>query len=117
MKFRKIFRWQTSFDRFFFSQEGKLLQFVKDLHSEKLHRDFHNPPPATQPPTTTTASSNDGGESKGKHIPKTSSTGNSESANSANQFLRSNHDPSQPPESVFVRLSPNRARYSFRDEL
>lgn len=99
------------------SQEGKLLQFVKDLHSEKLHRDFHNPPPATQPLPTTTASSNEGGESKGKHIPKTSSTGNSESANSANQFLRSNHDPSQPPESVFVRLSPNRARYSFRDEL
>lgn len=99
------------------SQDGKLLQFVKDLHSEKLHRDFHNPPPPTQQPPVTTVSSNDGGESKGKHIPKTSSMGNSDSGNSANQFLRSNHDPSQPPESVFVRLSPNRARYSFRDEL
>ena len=28
-------------------KDGKLLQFVKDLHSEKLHQDFHNPTPAT----------------------------------------------------------------------
>ena len=25
-------------------QEGRLLQFVKDLHSGKLHREFHNGP-------------------------------------------------------------------------
>ncbi|CAF4380334.1 unnamed protein product, partial [Adineta steineri] len=28
--------------------DGKLLQFVKDLHSEKLHKDFHQPPKAVQ---------------------------------------------------------------------
>jgi endoplasmic reticulum resident protein 44 len=100
------------------SHDGKLLQFVKDLHSEKLHRDFHNPPPPTQPTTTTIAAAHDGGDSKSKHIPKTSSTGNADaSSNSANQFLKSGSQPSSPPESVFVRLSPNRARYSFRDEL
>jgi hypothetical protein len=60
----------------------------------------------------------DGGDSKSKHIPKTSSTGNADaSSNSANQFIKSGSNPSSPPESVFVRLSPNRARYSFRDEL
>ena len=44
------------FSRLFFRHDGKLLQFVKDLHSEKLHRDFHNPPPSTQRPTTTISS-------------------------------------------------------------
>jgi endoplasmic reticulum resident protein 44 len=99
------------------SQDGKLLQFVKDLHSEKLHRDFHNPPPPTQQTPTTTVVI-DGGDSKSKHIPKTPSVGNADSStNTANQFLKAGSNPSSPPESVFVRLSPNRARYSFRDEL
>ncbi|CAF0979424.1 unnamed protein product [Adineta ricciae] len=96
------------------SKDGKLLQFVKDLHSEKLHRDFHNPPPPTQQqPTTTVPSVGESGDSKSKHIPKTSS----DASASANQFLKHGADPSVPPESVFVRLSPNRQRYSFRDEL
>lgn len=69
------------------SIDGKLLQFVKDLHSGKLHQDFHNPP------TTTKRSNN---------------------ANSKNVKAG---DPSSPPESVFVRLTPSRQRYSFRDEL
>ncbi|CAF1105291.1 unnamed protein product [Adineta steineri] len=101
------------------SKDGKLLQFVKDLHSEKLHRDFHNPPPATQPTTTTTVSPNaDGSESKSKHIPKTSSTANvDQPANNAKQFLNPGSHSSAPPESVFIHLSPNRQRYSFRDEL
>ncbi len=100
-----------------FRQDGKLLQFVKDLHSEKLHRDFHNPPPPTQQTPTTTVVI-DGGDSKSKHIPKTPSVGNADSStNTANQFLKPGSNPSSPPESVFVRLSPNRARYSFRDEL
>ncbi len=60
----------------------------------------------------------DGGDSKSKHLPKTSSVGNADaSSNSANQFLKTGSNPSTPPESVFVRLQPNRARYSFRDEL
>ena len=64
----------------------------------------------------------DTGDSKGKadtvHIPKTSSTGNvGSSAQASDQFLKSRSNPSSPPESVFVRLSPNRQRYSFRDEL
>ena len=96
--------------------EGKLLQFVKDLHSEKLHRDFHNPPPATQPTTAAPVVSD--GDSKNKHIPKTSSSNQADvSSNSANQFLKTGSNPSKPPESVFIRLSPSSQRYSFRDEL
>lgn len=54
-----------------FRENGKLLEFVKDFQSGKLHKDFHN------------------------------------------QLKIS----SSPPESVFVRLTPSRQRYSFRDEL
>ena len=33
---------------FFISVPGKLKQFIDDLHSGKLHQDFHNPPPDDQ---------------------------------------------------------------------
>ena len=53
----------------------------------------------------------------GVHLPKTSSVKGSVSAEASNKFLNSDSQPSSPPESVFVRLTPNRQRYSFRDEL
>lgn len=43
--------------------------------------------------------------------------GTADSSSNANQFLKTGSNPSSPPESVFVRLTPNRQRYSFRDEL
>jgi len=82
----------------------KLLQFVKDLHSGKLHQDFHNPQPVT------TAKSVVGDpKSKGDtpHIPKTSASNQNEDHDST----------SDPPDSVFIHLAPSRQRYSFRDEL
>jgi len=78
------------------SNDGKLLQFVKDLHSGKLHHDFHNPP---KPTTQTIIQNNVDSSDK-----------------SAKQFLNGNN-PSIPPDSVFIRLVPSRRRYSFRDEL
>lgn len=69
------------------SVPGKIHQFITDLHSGKLHRDFHNP---TQPPQT------------GTEAP--------------HQQQRRNVDGS-PPESEFKKLAPGRSRYSFRDEL
>lgn len=98
------------------SNDGKLLQFVQDLHSEKLHRDFHNPPPSTTQKSIEKKVEDDSVKVDGVHIPKTSSTSNKEqSGEESKRFLGS--DPSSPPESVFIRLSPNRQRYSFRDEL
>jgi hypothetical protein len=32
---------------YLFRVPGKLYEFVKDLHSGKLHKDFHNPPPVS----------------------------------------------------------------------
>jgi hypothetical protein len=51
IKSRSFFVHRTRNRRFSFvvlasRKDGKLLQFVKDLHSEKLHQDFHNPTPA-----------------------------------------------------------------------
>ncbi|CAF1534797.1 unnamed protein product [Rotaria sp. Silwood1] len=101
------------------SVDGKLLEFIKDLHSGKLHKDFHNPPPPTQQTSTTTiVSVADDGDSKTKHIPKTPSNDNIDSASSSmNNLDKSGSHQSSPPESVFIRLTPNRQRYSFRDEL
>jgi len=92
------------------STDGKLLQFVKDLHSGKLHQDFHNP----SLPTTSSANNIIQDKSDSGHIKKNSVVGNDGS--SANQFLKGNN-PSSPPESIFIRLTPSRQRYSFRDEL
>ncbi|KAL5005569.1 hypothetical protein ScPMuIL_016727 [Solemya velum] len=81
---------------------GLLKQFVLDLHSGKLHREFHHGP---DPTTTSAPQLEDGGEDKTEqHIP---------------------HDPSEkpkqptsPPESTFNKLKPSRNRYTLlRDEL
>ena len=35
---------------FIYSTPGKLQQFIDDLHSGKLHREYHNGPDPTEPP-------------------------------------------------------------------
>lgn len=73
---------------------GKLKQFLKDLHSGKLHREFHyGPDPATDPPQqidhqTGGDSNNDDGSKK----------------------------PTQPPESTFKKLAPSKNRYTLLDK-
>jgi len=88
------------------SVNGKLLQFIKDLHSGKLHQDFHNPPP---PSAHIIPQENVDIKSQG-------TINDGSPGQAANQFLKLNNAPS-PPESVFIRLTPSRQRYSFRDEL
>ncbi|CAF1043121.1 unnamed protein product [Adineta ricciae] len=70
------------------SINGKLVEFVRDLHSGKLHRDFHEK-------STNLHENVDTGENSDMKLSKTNF----------------------PPESIFVRLTPSRQRYSFRDEL
>ncbi|CAF1275180.1 unnamed protein product [Adineta steineri] len=93
------------------SVDGKLLQFVKDLHSEKLHKDFHQPPKAVQKSVDSNSKNVESDKSK-----DLSSVNKDISGKNANKFLEVNHV-SSPPESVFIHLSPSRSRYSFRDEL
>jgi len=87
---------------------GILKQFVEDLHSGKLHREFHHgPDETTQPPISIDQQDSDDGSPEAKNIPRdpTSETPKQK-------------QPTSPPESTFIKLAPARNRYTFaRDEL
>jgi endoplasmic reticulum resident protein 44 len=96
--FRHMYVFPHEFNKL--SENNNLLIFVQDLHSGKLHREFHNgpDPTTTQPPKPIA-------NSETEHIPK----------------LSEKHDDSQqhqkrstPPESVFIKLAPSRERYSLK---
>ncbi|KAL8574530.1 hypothetical protein ACOMHN_057529 [Nucella lapillus] len=81
------------------STPGLLKQFIEDLHSGKLHREFHHGPDPSPP-----ASSD--GDAQG-HIPKDKALQDSQGQKQT-----------QPPESTFRKLAPSRNRYTIlRDEL
>lgn len=121
---------------------GKLTQFVKDLHSGKLHQDFHNPPPEEEeehiqeipeapkaaeqekPPVMTMVA--DGviresvpEEKKARKDSESTGSGAEEESGSASS--------SSPPETIFQKLAPSENRYTllhwrdysgnYRDEL
>lgn len=76
-----------------------LNQFVADLHSGKLHREFHNgPDPTEAPPVTQPAIDTASG-----HIPKVNEPKGVPAKKS-----------STPPDSVFVKLGPSNNRYSLK---
>jgi endoplasmic reticulum resident protein 44 len=78
---------------------GKLRQFVLDLHSGKLHREFHNGPDPTRSPPSP-------GQPPSNNQPGQGGPPGSE------QQQRTD-----PPESVFQKLKPNENRYTLiRDE-
>ncbi|VIO95343.1 Thioredoxin family protein [Brugia malayi] len=74
---------------------GKLRQFVLDLHSGKLHREFHHSPDPTQSSV----------------LPASSETTFEKETKGT--------DKSQPPTSIFKQLKPSETRYSllYKDEL
>lgn len=83
--------------------DGKLLAFVKDLHSGKLHREFHNGPDHQHAPASTGGSQQPSAEAGGER------GGAGEQAGKAN-----------PPDSTFKNLHPMESRYTllrYRDEL
>jgi len=93
----------TAFGCFFCREEGLLKQFVDDLSSGKLHREFHNGPDPTQSPALQVKQGNDG------HI-------NREPTPAEKPMAPKN--PTQPPESVFQKLKPSHNRYTvLKDEL
>jgi len=85
--------------------KGSLLkQFIGDLHSGKLHREFHHGPDPMEKKLEEDAPAE---ESKGEeHIQKDDANGDKPSK------------PTTPPESTFKKLAPSRNRYTIlRDEL
>lgn len=95
--------------------DGQLLKnFIADLHSGKLHREFHNGPDPTEAPAKTDEPNDKNEESKPNpdvevgtaHIPKEKEGQKEEKKRTA------------PPESTFKKLAPSRNRYTLiRDEL
>lgn len=89
---------------------GLLSQFIADLHSGKLHREFHHGPDPTTPYPTPPAPGSDNAdqkpEEKTDHIPHDVNQDNAPK------------QPTSPPESTFRKLAPSRNRYTIlRDEL
>ena len=81
-------------------QEGRLLQFVRDLHSGKLHREFHNGP--------------------GSLIIETLDFENfnlDETNQAAADLEATTAEPALETDSVFKRLKPSKHRYSVHEEL
>jgi len=85
-------------------KKGALLkQFIADLHSGKLHREFHHGPDKTEEPQEEKEPTSDGG-----HINK-DEEGDADIKPKA---------PTTPPESTFKKLAPSKDRYTIlRDEL
>jgi len=77
---------------------GKLKSFLKDLHSGKLHREFHyGPDPATEGPEQI--------EDKSGHV-------------HGQEGSNGDKKPTAPPESTFKKLAPSKNRYTLlKDEL
>ncbi|XP_028513934.1 endoplasmic reticulum resident protein 44 [Exaiptasia diaphana] len=93
---------------------GKLKQFVFDLHSGKLHREFHHGP--DEPKQT------DAVGSQGDQGTADMGTGNPGSEDGSNKQVESGSGDrktkTSPPETVFKKLSPSYNRYTLlRDEL
>ncbi|PVD38973.1 hypothetical protein C0Q70_01598 [Pomacea canaliculata] len=93
---------------------GLLKQFIDDLHSGKLHREFHHgPDPTTADPIPPAPNDqNEAEEKKAEHIPKSTDDDIQPQQFQQQQRL------TEPPESTFKKLAPSRNRYTIlRDEL
>lgn len=86
---------------------GKLKSFVADLHSGKLHREFHYGKDSSSSEETPKTSDHEHGKSTG------------ESIKSAENRIDADTDESSPPDSTFIKLAPSEKRYTIieRNEL
>lgn len=82
---------------------GKLKKFVADLHSGKLHREFHYGPDLSEDKSET-------------DVPIEKKAEDSEQLN--DNRIDENRDESLPPDSTFIKLAPSEQRYTIlRNEL
>ncbi|CAH3159572.1 unnamed protein product [Porites lobata] len=94
---------------------GKLPKFVADLHSGKLHREFHHgPDPEEQteePQTPDTGTTGTDGQGDGTETQTETDSGRATSGSGKKEQT-------SPPETVFKKLAPSYNRYTLlRDEL
>lgn len=68
---------------------------MEDLHSGKLHREFHNGPDPTPEPSKVEPSNDN-------HLPNVKDDSHKPKS------------PTTPPESVFIKLAPSKDRYSIK---
>jgi len=93
---------------------GKVKQFLQDLYSGKLHREFHYGPDDPEEEEEkeeeggdAADSGTDGDDGTVEHIPRLD-----DDKKEKIPVQRS----TDPPESTFVHLGPSKNRYTFKDE-
>ncbi|XP_031572662.1 endoplasmic reticulum resident protein 44-like [Actinia tenebrosa] len=95
---------------------GKLKQFVADLHSGKLHREFHHGPEETPKPDVIETVQGGQGDQGTDNQQGGAATDNKQPGESGSGERKKTK--TSPPETVFKKLSPSYNRYTLlRDEL
>lgn len=98
--------------------EGRLKKFVADLHSGKLHREFHHGPDPEQAEEGAAGDNGDNGIAVGNPEVVGSDIPREDPEPSPAEEQQNDDAPSVPPESVFKKLAPSSNRYTvIRDEL
>uniref|UniRef100_A0A915IEB9 Uncharacterized protein n=1 Tax=Romanomermis culicivorax TaxID=13658 RepID=A0A915IEB9_ROMCU len=94
---------------------GKLRQFIDDMHSGKLHREFHHGPDPTDAPSTDATPP----PIDGNYLPTDATPDGQPHDHKAGQevFGVTNKPQTSPPLSVFQKLKPSKARYTLKEEL
>ncbi|XP_065833888.1 endoplasmic reticulum resident protein 44-like isoform X2 [Oscarella lobularis] len=100
-------------------QPGRLIQFVEDLKSGKLHREFHHGPDPVQEqpkeveakPDDTPAPSNDAAE--GEPVQRKPQPIEADHAGSGSGAARAKRSDGSPPESAFNKILPSSNRYTL----
>jgi endoplasmic reticulum resident protein 44 len=135
--FRHMYLWQRD-ARVDIDKPGLLKQFIADLHSGKLHREFHQGPDPTQPPAVVVVESTELSDKAAPDSGHEASPDKGPEAAEENSPTNAGHVPKEadpddtteqettkheqlrtsPPESIFRKLAPSRNRYTIlRDEL
>lgn len=87
---------------------GKLKQFVDDLHSGKLHREFHYGPD----PVEKKSDSHDH-DHEDDQLTQPSESSSKSTPTEDKDHIHNDNDESSPPDSTFIKLAPSDKRYTI----
>jgi len=99
---------------------GKLQQFIDDLHSGKLHREYHNGPDPTETPQIDVHEQTGGGSEEQPNQEQENRSENEGQEGQASADGSGSGARTGPPETIFSKLMPSENRYTllrYRDEL